>query len=263
MSQGSSMKISLHTPDTIYSPRHLPSWFFLAGAAGAVNGFAFISCQQFVSHVTGTATRIGLEWNRIDLAGEYAVVVLSFVLGAIASVVWIQARAQRGKRPHWATPLLCVALILAGTGLAGHNELFGLFANQVASDPPPVILLSILGFAMGLQNATVASTTGLAVRTTHLSGPATDFGIHLGTACFATGPERTAALQGATLRGGKIVAFIIGAGLSVPLTDLYGYMALIAPAILVTFAALLSFLPSWSPIDYPFLAPEVAAKSDS
>ena len=52
-----------------------------------------------------------------------------------------------------------------------------------AQDPAPVgdvfsiFLLSLLAFAMGLQNAAVASTTGLAVRTTHLTGPATDLGI--------------------------------------------------------------------------------------
>ena len=32
------MEITLHTPETIYSPRHVPSWLLLAGAAGTVNG---------------------------------------------------------------------------------------------------------------------------------------------------------------------------------------------------------------------------------
>lgn len=247
------MTITLHTPDTIYSKRHLPSWLFLACAAGAVNGFAFLTCEQYVSHVTGTVTRIGLEWPHVGLAVEYAFIAISFLLGAIASVIWIQARAYRGRRPRWATPLFCVALILSGTGLAGHWGVLGLFGGQVAADPPPFLLLSALGFAMGLQNAAVASTTGLAVRTTHLTGPATDLGIHLGTACFATGEERRAAFQGAALRGGKILAFVIGAGLSVPLADRYGYLALLAPATLVSFAAVLSFVPTWSPSDFPFL----------
>lgn len=46
------MQITLHTPETIYSPRHVPSWLLLACAAGIVNGFAFLMCQQFVTHVT-------------------------------------------------------------------------------------------------------------------------------------------------------------------------------------------------------------------
>lgn len=56
------MNMTLHTPETIYSPRHVPSWLLLSAAAGIVNGFAFLTCQQFVTHVTGTLTRLGLEW---------------------------------------------------------------------------------------------------------------------------------------------------------------------------------------------------------
>lgn len=246
------MTVSLHTPDSIYSTRHLPSWLCLACAAGSVNGFAFLTCEQYVSHVTGTMTRIGLEWPHVGLAVEYAFIAISFLLGAISSVIWIQGRAYRGRRPRWATPLFCVALILAGTGLAGHWGVLGLFGDRVAADPPPFLLLCMLGFAMGLQNAAVASTTGLAVRTTHLTGPTTDLGIHLGVACFATGEERKAAVQGAALRGGKILAFIAGAGLSVPLGHRYGYLALLAPASLVSAAAILSFVPSWSPSDFPY-----------
>lgn len=246
------MAVTLHTPESIYALRHIPSWFALAWAAGAINGFAFLTCEQFVSHVTGTATRIGLEWHYLGFAAEYAIIFVSFVAGAVASVVWIQGRAYRGRQPRWATPLLFVALILAVTAIAGYYGLFGPFGGQVTSDRPPFALLSILAFAMGLQNAAVASTTGLAVRTTHLTGPATDLGIHLGAAFFATGDERKASFKGAALRAGKIAAFVIGAGLSLPLTNLFGYLGLLAPALMVSVAAALSFSPNWSPSDFPF-----------
>lgn len=245
------MHITLHTPDTIYAPRHIPSWLSLACAAGAVNGFAFLSCEEFVSHITGTSTRIGLEWHHLGLAAEYALVLASFVIGAIASVIWLQARACRGKRPRWANPLRAVALILAGVAIAGHAGYFGPFDGQVSGNPP-FILLSMLAFAMGLQNAAVASTTGLSVRTTHLTGPATDLGIHLGTACFASGEEQRDALKGAGLRLGKIVAFVTGAGLALPLAERLGYLTLLAPASLVSIAVFLSFLPDWSPSDFRF-----------
>jgi uncharacterized membrane protein YoaK (UPF0700 family) len=250
------MHITLHTPATIYAPRHILSWFALTCAAGAVNGFAFLSCKEFVSHVTGTATSVGLEWYHPGLALEYALVLVSFVVGAIASVIWLQARACRGKRPRWATPLRAVALILAGAAIAGHNGYFGPFRGQISGEPP-FILLSVLAFSMGLQNAAVASTTGLAVRTTHLTGPATDLGIHLGTAFFASSDERREAFKGAGLRFGKIVTFVVGAGLSLPLAERFGYLALLAPASLISFAAALSFLPDWSPSDFPFQATPV------
>lgn len=248
------MQITLHTPDTIYAPRHIPSWFALATAAGGINGFAFVSCEEFVSHITGTTTRAGLEWHHLGLAAEYTLVLVSFVVGAISSVIWLQARACRGKRPRWATPLRAVALILACAAIAGHIGYFGPLDGQ-ASEEPPFVLLSVLAFAMGLQNAAVASTTGLAVRTTHLTGPATDLGIHLGTAYFASGVERREAFKGAGLRAGKIVAFAVGAGLSLPLAHRFGYLALLGPAALISFAAVLSFIPGWSPSDFPFRKP--------
>jgi uncharacterized membrane protein YoaK (UPF0700 family) len=108
-----------------------------------------------------------------------------------------------------------------------------------------------LAFAMGLQNAAVASTTGLAVRTTHLTGPTTDLGIHLGAALLSTGDEQRAALRGAALRGGKVVAFMAGAALAVPLTGALGFLALLTSAAFVMVAVVLSFAPAWSPSDFP------------
>lgn len=246
------MQVTLHTPETIYSPRHVPSWLLLCAAAGMVNGFAFLSCQQCVPHVTGTVTRLGLEWPHAVLDAEFAAVLLSFLVGAITAVIIIQSRARLGSRPRWATPLISVALILAGVGIAGWGGWLEPSGSRVASDPPPVAMLSILAFAMGLQNAAVASTTGLAVRTTHLTGPMTDLGIHLGTSLLATGAERRAALRGAALRGGKVTAFMVGAGLALPLSVAIGYLTLIVAATFVLTAAALSFVPDWSPSDFPF-----------
>jgi uncharacterized membrane protein YoaK (UPF0700 family) len=245
------MIVCLHTSDSICFPRHALSWLLLAGSAGAVNGFAFLECQQFITHVTGTATRLGLAWHTWSLAAEYATVLGAFIAGATVSVVWLQGRVSRGKQPSWASPLIMVALILTAAGLAGHYGAFEPFGSQVATDPPPFVLLSLLAFAMGLQNAAVATTTGLAVRTTHLTGPATDLGIHLGTAWFAQGDQRIAALKAALLRGGKIFAFTAGAALALPLAQTLGYLSLLGPAMLVIVASALSFVPSLAPASFP------------
>lgn len=245
------MDVTLHTPEAIYSARHVPSWLMLSAAAGIVNGFAFLTCQQFVTHVTGTLTRLGLEWTHATLALEYAAVLAAFLAGAIVAIVSIQLRANLSSRTRWATPLFTVALILIVVALVGSSGWFGVFGGTVASDPPPVALLSVLAFAMGMQNAAVASTTGLAVRTTHLTGPVTDLGIHLGTALLANERERAAALRGASLHG-KVAAFVAGAVLSVSLSSILGYFILLPAAAFVLVAAILSFIPNWSPSDHPF-----------
>ena len=246
------MNMTLHTPETIYSPRHVPSWLLLSGAAGIVNGFAFLTCQQFVTHVTGSLTRLGLEWWHAAVALEYAAVLVAFLAGAVAATVSIQLRAQSSSKTRWATPLFSVAMLLVVVAVGGSAGWFGVFGGTVASDPPPVALLSLLAFAMGMQNAAVASTTGLAVRTTHLTGPVTDLGIHLGTAFLTRNHERRAALRGAALRSGKVAAFVAGAGVSAYLSAVLGYLILLPAALFVTIAAILSFIPNWSPSDYPY-----------
>ncbi|HEY1190273.1 MAG TPA: YoaK family protein [Gemmata sp.] len=246
------MQVTLHTPDTIYTPRHVPSWLLLACAAGFVNGFAFLACQQFVTHVTGTMTRAGLEVMHLGIAAEYVIVFVSFVVGAVAAVVVTQYRARRGAGDRWVLPLFIVVGVLCGVALAGQFGAFGPFGGTVAADPPPVALLSLLAFAAGLQNATVASTTGMSVRTTHLTGPTTDMGMLLGAAWQSEGAARRSALAGAALRGGTVVAFGAGCALAVPATGGLGYLALLVPAGFVGAAGALSFMPEWSPSDFAF-----------
>ena len=59
------------TPERLNSRQHLPSWFLLAFAAGATNSGAYFACQRFVSHVTGTVSRIGMDINQLVLAFDY------------------------------------------------------------------------------------------------------------------------------------------------------------------------------------------------
>ena len=246
------MQITLHTPESIYAPRHILSWLLLAGTAGFVNGFAFLVCQQFVTHVTGTVTRAGLEVQSFGIAVEYASVYISFVVGAAVAVVVTQARARVQGADRWVTPLFVIAAVLAAVAVIGHSGGFLPVGSKVASDRPPVVLLSLLAFASGMQNAAVASTTSMSVRTTHLTGPTTDIGMLLGAACVSAGPGRRSMLAGAGLRAGMALSFMLGATLAVLTSGWAGYLALLIPTGFVLIAGVLSFLPQWSPSDFPF-----------
>ena len=236
------MSVALHAPPTIFSPRHIPSWILLAFGAGSVNAGAFFASQRFVTHVTGLATQLGLDTGLWILMLEYAVVLACFIAGAMASVLPLDGRYHRGKKPRYALPLVFVTVILVGVALAGRLGLFGPFGQL--EQPNDLLLLSLLAFAMGLQNATVATSTGLTVRTTHMTGPATDLGVHLAISFFATGDARKNALYGAALRGGKLVAFIAGVVVMVPVVRVGGYLAFLLPAIIILIATSLSFVPS-------------------
>ena len=236
------MSAIVHPPSEVLSLRHGPSWILLALAAGSVNAGAFLACERFVAHLTGTVTRIGLDAGAWKLVLDYGLVLVSFIVGAMASVLAVQARVIRRKRPMPGLTLALVAAILVGVAAIGKAGAFGPVGG-LAGTGPNFLLLCILAFAMGLMNATVASTTALSIRTTHMTGPASDFGVHLATAWFATGEERVQALRNAALRGGKIAAFAVGAMLMVHVMPAFGYAAFVLPAACVVIAAVRSFLP--------------------
>jgi uncharacterized membrane protein YoaK (UPF0700 family) len=137
-----------------------------------------------------------------------------------------------------------IALLLV-VALLGRLGVLGPFGGAV-EEPADFALLAILGFAMGMQNATVATSTGMMIRTTHLTGPATDLGVHLAMSCLTAGEPRRAAMRGAALRAGKIVSFLIGAGLMVPTVAALGWLAFLLPSAAVALATVLSFIPSLS-----------------
>ncbi len=240
------MTLTTHQPtlsaDDLLSRRHAPSMLMLAAAAGAVNAGAWVICERFVTHVTGTATRVGVDAGQWLLMAEYGLVLAAFIAGAMASVIAIQARSFRGLPPLPALPLFGTAAILLGTAAAGVFGVFGAVGGGV-EEAGDFAFLSVLAFAMGLMNAAVASSTALAMRTTHMTGPATDFGVTLVTAWLSEGDARRRALYLAGLRGGKVAGFILGAASMVPLVPTFGFLAFLAPATLIIVATVRSFVP--------------------
>jgi uncharacterized membrane protein YoaK (UPF0700 family) len=238
--EGFDTIVRLHAPEQIFSFRHVPSWLMLAFSAGNVNAIALMACERFVTHVTGTVTRLGAEFTRVGIMIDFAIVLASFVAGAAVASVLINGRAHRGLRPLYELPLGLVALVTAGTAFAGHADLLGEFGGTV-DEGGDFVLLSALAFASGLQNAAVATTTGLLVRTTHLTGPATDLGIHLAELPYLHGEQRRSAVLHASLRGGKLVAFAVGAAAGAVLARSLEFSALLVPAVLVLIANARSF----------------------
>ncbi len=230
----------------VLSARHILSMWLLALAAGSVNAGAFAACARFVTHVTGTATQIGTDFGQWFLMFEYLLVLVAFIVGAMASVLAIQARGMRGKRPLYAVPLFGAAALLCVAGVLGASGVFGPLGGAV-EEPADFAFLSLLAFAMGLMNAGVASSTGLSVRTTHMTGPASDFGVSLATAWLGSGEARRAALGVALLRGGKVLSFVVGGALMLPLLSGLGWVAFVVPAALIATAAQRSFMEAPAP----------------
>lgn len=234
--------LKLYHSEEIFSARHVPGWLLFSFSAGAVNASALFACNTFVTHVTGTVTQLGTDIAQLNLMLDFTLVLLCFIAGAVLSGFLINGRAYRGKRPLYALPLWITFSVVTFAGIGGHFGLLGKFGGEVAH-PIDFVLLSILSFAMGLQNAAVATSTGLLVRTTHLTGPATDLGIHLVELFYVKGEQRLRARNHALLRAGKIFSFASGAAAVVPFASHYGFLVFLLPATCLLTAITISFWP--------------------
>ena len=229
-----------HATGTIYTKEHAPSWLLLAGSAGAVNAGAYVATKQFASHVTGTATMVGLEVREPVLILNYLLVLAAFVIGAMSPALFLSYQLKRRRRTTYSIPLLAVSVLLCLVALLGARGALGTIATNVdaAGD---FVLLSMLALAMGIQNAAVSSSTGRAVRTTHLTGDSTDLGLELSLAITSRGDTRRDALRSALLRIGKIITFIGGGAVMYLLVTSTGFLAFLLPAACVALATWRSF----------------------
>lgn len=231
----------VHSVERLTTLRNLASWALLSFAAGAVNLGALRACDRFVSHVTGTLTRVGADVADV-LGLDYLLVIVSFLAGAGAAVVSVRKLCdERRAFPYW-IPLLAVSSLLVLVAALGKLGVFGPFGGTVET-AGDFTLLCLLSFAMGLQNATVAVSTGNAVRTTHMTGPATDFAVAAATLLVGSSEERPMAWASLQLRGTKLVAFMLGAAVMLPITSRAGFLSFIVPAIACAVATLLSYAP--------------------
>ncbi|MBL8602995.1 MAG: DUF1275 domain-containing protein [Myxococcales bacterium] len=215
-------------PVPIFTTRALGAWALLAGASGFTNGAALVACGRMVTHVTGIATRIGNGVGQSTLLFEYSLVFVSFLLGGYFASTTVIRAARVGSRSPYRFLFLVEMAVLAVLALAGALGFFSAF-GATFDTPADYALLSALAFSSGLQNATVGIATQSAVRTTHMTGPATDLAIQLGCLTAGTPETRPEAWRQVRLRLVKIVGFILGGALAPFFAHRMGFLVFLLP----------------------------------
>lgn len=218
--------------DPLLSPRAVLAWTLFSLAAGSVNGAAFMACRSFVTHVTGTITNVGIDAGNPALVAEYLLVFVMFIIGAMVSVL-LHETVSPSSRALVILPFLAVAIVLVGVALAGSAGVFGPFGARNTETRGAFALLALLAGAMGMQNASVALATSNAVRTTHLTGPATDFAGNVVRAALGRGLGTSREARWAGLRFVKIFAFAVGAGIAARYSTHFEYRIFNVPAAFV------------------------------
>lgn len=138
----------------------------LACCAGIVNSVAFFTLGTFVSHTTGTLSRVGIgvkDPHRAD-AGDSLLLLLSFLIGSTVCGCIIAKNTIHFGLALYDFGLISVAFSLVAATFVDNPKLASCFAS----------------FACGLQNGLATNWGGAIIRTTHVTGLFTDVGLLLG-----------------------------------------------------------------------------------
>lgn len=178
-------------------------WPLFCFQAGLINSGGFLACHRFVSHVTGFGTRIGMEFLQQNflLGLEMLFIPLGFILGCAVSGYLIEVR-NFFKIPFWLMSLLLIAVYIFGA-----LGIFGDFGEPLKFQRN-FLLLFLLCFTCGLQNGAITSMTAGVVRTTHMTGVATDLGLSLNRLLMG---KQNSERPWFNLRMKKIIFFALGA----------------------------------------------------
>jgi uncharacterized membrane protein YoaK (UPF0700 family) len=150
----------------------------LAVCAGAVNTTAFKTLGDpggFVSHVTGSTTKVGIELENYLADRKPAEqwmrqvgLIFSFVFGAFLCGLLVDKNELHFGKSFYGVALVGNSALLCTTAFLGHEATDGGVRQYWA--------LVCAAVACGLQNAMCTSHFGAVVRTTHVTGTATDIG---------------------------------------------------------------------------------------
>lgn len=202
----------------------VPKWVLvgagiLALVSGLVNVIAILSfTHHAATHMTGLFSlfSIALFENNVTALIEIAAILVFFFLGAVVTgLVLHDAHLKMGPRYEWVMVLEGSLLLFAAWSFYNHLT-WGEYAAAMAA---------------GLQNAMASTYSGAILRTTHLTGILTDFGVLIGHRLKGVSSDKLKIKLFATL----ILAFIVGGFFGAWFYRQWAGLAMLVPAFLVFF----------------------------
>jgi len=209
-------------------------WLLLAFQAGFINAGGFMAFARFVSHVTGYGSNVGLQLSEgnYSLALEMSLAPLFFIAGAVFSGYLIDRNVYQEKFPKIELSLLFQSSLLFLMFFMGEAGLFGNFGEPLVLQRDFALLFSLC-FVCGLQNATFTCLTNGQIRTTHMTGVATDFGMNLVRIPYLKIDDKERDRQNRinSIRLGTFSIFMIGSAVAAEIFYHLGYHGFIVPAL--------------------------------
>lgn len=201
----------------------------LSSIAGALNAVGFLIAGTFTANMTGNISAFADNFanGAVVMSMSFLGLVAAFICGASIAALVIQAGEKRNLRSIYSLAITAEAVILLLLG----TVLILSFAH-----PHETFLVIILSFVMGLQNAVTTMISRARVRTTHVSGMATDIGIEL-AALVGDAKSRKDASPKLKLHSLTLASFAIGGVCGALLFQLVGsWLFVIAAFVLLLIA---------------------------
>ena len=209
----------------------------LSSIAGALNAVGFLIAGSFTANMTGNISMFAETLAQRDmlLALSFLGLVAAFIFGATAAAFAIQTGEKYQHRSAYALVIAFEALMLLA--------LASVFIPHPESAQETHLII-VLSFVMGLQNATTTMISKAQVRTTHVSGMATDIGIEL--AALAAGQDaRQTALPKLLLHALTLACFAAGGILGAVSFSYTGYWLFVVLAAILLLITLPEVLRSY------------------
>lgn len=202
--------------------RHL--WMFLAFQGGLVNVGGLLTIHLFVSHVTGFSAHFSLAITQQNFlkALYFFLVPFFFLVGAIFSALFTEIKKNKGKVPTYSQVMGLLSLIYCCVAFLGAQGVFGNFGEELQNFRD-FVLLTLLAFCCGAQNALFTHYSNSIIRTTHLTGLTTDLGIGIAKYFFSKDLSEAALNQ---IRIALISSFILGSvfgAIVFPILQFWGF----------------------------------------
>ncbi|KGM48241.1 YoaK family protein [Pseudooceanicola atlanticus] len=144
----------------------------LATIAGALNAAGFLAAGVFTANMTGNVSAFAdtLVTGDIAVALWLLPLVFTFILGAYCAAILVLRGLAKKVRGAFAWAIVLEALLLAALSI-GMTLTDGTVSE--------VLMTVSLSFVLGFQNSVTTLISEARVRTTHVSGMATDIGVGL------------------------------------------------------------------------------------
>lgn len=215
------------------------TWSLLAFQGGFINVGGFLTVHIFVSHITGFSAHFSTQvvsGNFIE-SFYFLLVPLFFLAGAFLSSIFTEVRKQRKQSPVYIHILFILSFLFLVVATLGKLGFFGSFGEEFQSFRD-FILLSVLSFSCGVQNAIFTHYSKSIIRTTHLTGITTDLGIGLAKSIISKDHSENYLNK---IRINLILSFIIGSLFGVAIFPHLHFLSFLFPSLISLFIGIKLF----------------------